>query len=143
MYRRWPSKVFVVHWAVFPNVPLSPVPLGTDLPKDVSLVVRGAVELFTDPAVKAAVPGLLADMSSDPEIGSSINAGNLNGAHAAFGALLAGAGDDVRPGVDSDTVFDALGGAAVMAMCIRGREDADAFAESLIDILLHGILPRT
>src|ERR1700682_6440732 len=65
IYRRWPSKAHLVHEAVFP------IDSGTELPDtgslagDVREMVRRTVAVLTTPAARAALPGLVGEMSAD------------------------------------------------------------------------------
>ena len=47
---------------------------------------------------------------------------------------------DARSGVDADTVMDAIAGAAWYAVCVRKVTDLDRAAESLADLVCHGVL---
>ena len=66
IYRRWPTKAQLVHEAAFPTDDTACIPDTGDLRDDLASMVRGAVELFARPVVRAAVPGLLAEFAGDP-----------------------------------------------------------------------------
>ena len=68
IYRRWPSKAQLVPEAAFPDDRTTLIPDTGDLRDDLTSMVRGAVGLFARPVVRAAVPGLLAEFATDPDL---------------------------------------------------------------------------
>jgi AcrR family transcriptional regulator len=144
IYRRWPSKAHLVHEAVFPPLDLPEAGATATLADELAMIVRGTVDLFADPAVRAAVPGLMTELRADPEL-QDVLASRLE--HAARRRLrehtlrrAAGRGE-ANPRVDPEVLFDALAGAAVFALCIRdirGERELDEFCRSLTELLLHG-----
>lgn len=141
IYRRWPNKAMLVHEAVFP-LP-APFPDGPrDLADEIALLVRGLVDFFAPEHVRAAVPGLMAELRDDPELRSCFAARLETEARRTFAVdVLAPAVEDrrARSGLDPDVVLDLLTGAVVVATCVRRVDDLDAFAAALTDVLLHGI----
>jgi AcrR family transcriptional regulator len=141
IYRRWPSKAHLVHEAVFPPMEL-PEPGGdATLADEIVAIVRGAVEVFADPAVRAAVPGLMMEMRADPTL-QEVLAERIERAarrqlreHTLRRAAERG---EARLQVDPEVFFDALAGAIVFALCIRDEQDLDRLSASLTDLLLHG-----
>src|SRR3954469_3069681 len=63
VYRRWSSKAELVHEAVFPD--LGPTPAEGELSAEIVRLCRGAIQMYGDPAVREAIPGLLVDLRSD------------------------------------------------------------------------------
>lgn len=141
IYRRWPSKAHLVHEAVFPPMELPEPGDDATLADEIATIVSGTVHVFADPAVRAAVPGLMMEMRSDPTL-QEILAERLEQAarrqlreHTLRGAVERG---EARPQVDPEVLFDALAGATVFALCIRDEQDLDRLSRSLTDLLLHG-----
>jgi AcrR family transcriptional regulator len=140
VYRRWSSKAQLVHEAVFPD-------LGPDLPEDdfvdeIRRLCHGAVRLFSEPAVREAIPGLLLDMRSDPGL-SKLLTERLEA--AARRQLCdrydaAAASGMVRPDVCVDTLMDAIAGGALYAVCVRDASDVDHAAKELSELVLRGVL---
>jgi AcrR family transcriptional regulator len=140
IYRRWPSKALLVHEAVFPGDTV-PRPETESFAAELAHHVRGAVEAFSTPPARAALPGLIMEMRNDPALRRRFSARLEQEARRHFvhdvvaPAIERG---EVRPGVDADTVFDAVTGAVVVAACVREVDDLGAFAASLVDVLLNG-----
>src|SRR5690348_8144381 len=68
IYRRWPSKAHLVHEAVFPISEATELPDTGSLAGDMREMVRRSTSLLTTPAARAAMPGLLAEMATDPTL---------------------------------------------------------------------------
>ena len=68
IYRRWPSKAHLVHEAVFPISEATELPDTGSLAGDVREMVRRTTGVLTTPAARAALPGLLAEMATDPTL---------------------------------------------------------------------------
>ena len=72
IYRRWPTKAHLVHEAVFPAQSPEVIPPGDDLRSDIRALVAIGVELLGRPAARAALPGLLAEMTGDPTLQADV-----------------------------------------------------------------------
>src|SRR4029078_12720047 len=70
IYRRWPSKPYMVHEVVFPDLPPTPE-WSTDGPFADTLhaFATNVIDTLSRPEVRAALPGILADAQTDPELG--------------------------------------------------------------------------
>jgi AcrR family transcriptional regulator len=71
IYRRWRTKAELVFEAVYPGDEVLPIADTGEFATDLACCVRRTVELFTRPEVRAAIPGLLADLHADPEPAST------------------------------------------------------------------------
>lgn len=143
IYRRWPSKALLVHEAVFPG-DAAALPTAMPITEEIERLVRGAIDVFSTAPARAAIPGLMMEMRNDPALRGIFSARIEQAARRHFSQDVVGpavATGDVRPGLDADTVFDAITGAVLVVTCVRNVEDLDAFASSLCDVLLHGCLP--
>ncbi|RMI30361.1 TetR/AcrR family transcriptional regulator [Nocardia stercoris] len=138
IYRRWPSKAHVVATAVFPDAAGGEP--AADLRTEIHTVVRDTIRLFGSAEARAAIPGLMADMRADSGLYERLTTVLDAPARRHFAALLAAEGGAPRPGRDPDILLDAIGGAALFAMCIRDIDDPDGFATALENLLLYGIL---
>ncbi len=143
VYRRWPTKAHVVHDAVYPSTEPAPPPAAGPAAR-IAALVSGAYALFGRPAARAGVPGLIAETRSDPALHRRLVDGQLGPVREAIGRALAEGEADgtIRPGIDPDTVVDALAGAAIFAMSVRNADGGDELAARLTDVLLHGVLAR-
>ncbi|WP_405494380.1 TetR/AcrR family transcriptional regulator [Nocardia sp. NBC_00511] len=136
IYRRWPSKAHLIAKAVFPDVGSDQV--APDLLAEIRKVIRGTIQLFGSPETRVAMPGLMTEMRGDAGLYDKLSARLDAPTRAELADYLAAAPG--RPGLDPDTVLDAIAGAALFAMCIRDIDDMDGFATSLEDLLLYGIV---
>ena len=74
LYRRWSSKAELVHEAAFPTAPTALATPAGDFPADVRAMLAATRDVFTSPVVRAALPGLIADMSADAELNARVMA---------------------------------------------------------------------
>jgi AcrR family transcriptional regulator len=144
IYRRWPSKALLVHEAAFPGDAVERLATAS-FAEEVARHVRGTIEVFSSPEARAAIPGLIMEMRNDPALQQVFAARIEQEARRHFvddvvaPAVAAG---EARAELDADAVFDAVTGAVLVATCVRGVDDLDAFADSLVDVLLRGALAR-
>ncbi|MFV8051693.1 TetR/AcrR family transcriptional regulator [Mycobacterium sp. 48b] len=146
IYRRWKSKALLVHEAVFPD--LDPAAPNDDIATEITRLCRGAFLMFCDPAVRESIPGLLTDLRADPDIRRLMTERLDAAARIQLASLVTGAASAgrVRRPVDVDTVMDAIGGAALYAVCVRGIDDPQEIehaAADLADLILRGLLDQT
>jgi len=144
IYRRFRSKAELVHAAVFPDVATLQVEETGDVVADVRSAVRRTVRLFSRPDVRAAVPGLLAEMYADPALRTILRARIQAPTTAAWQQLLdraAERGDLPRP-PDAALLVDVLAGAVMFRLATRGR-CGTTFADGLAEVLLGSLGPAT
>ena len=72
LYRRWSSKAELVHEAAFPVAPTALAAPAGDIAADVRAMIAAARDVFTSPVVRAALPGLIADMIADAELNARV-----------------------------------------------------------------------
>ncbi|MGH3554699.1 MAG: TetR/AcrR family transcriptional regulator, partial [Mycobacterium sp.] len=72
LYRRWSSKAELVHEAAFPVAPTALARPAGDMAADVRAMIAAARDVFTTPVVRAALPGLVADMSADSGLNARV-----------------------------------------------------------------------
>lgn len=140
IYRRWPSKAHVIYDAAFPDDASRVQPSG-DAVAELKRLIRNVIGWLGDPAASVALPGLIVDMRSDPALHASLGERHSAVFSADLRKLFADNGDVLRQ-VDADTALDIIVGAAMQALCIRDVTDLDAYAASLADVLLDGVLAR-
>jgi AcrR family transcriptional regulator len=126
LYRRWSSKAELVHEAAFPATPTALVAPSTSFADDVRAMVAATRDVFTTPVVRAALPGLVADMGSDREL----NARVMQRFADLFAAVRERVGraideGDARPGVDPDRLVEVIGGATMLRLLLRPEADLD------------------
>ena len=139
IYRRWPSKAHLVHESVYSRSALSSLPDTGDFAADVRSMLRRSFASYARPEVRAALPGLIVDLHSDPALRSSV----LDGLEQPVRRHLANLVDaavhrgEVRPDIDADALFDALYGALIQRVVVRGLVDLD-FADAVADLVVRG-----
>ena len=141
LYRRWSSKAELVHEAAFPATPTAIQAPPGDIAADLRAMLEAAREVFTSAVVRAALPGLIADMSADAALGGRVSA-RFTDLFGAVRARLSAAIDrgEVRAGVDPDRLVDLIGGATLLALLQTPDELADsAWVDSTVAILQHGV----
>ncbi|MFC7446610.1 TetR/AcrR family transcriptional regulator [Rhodococcus daqingensis] len=150
IYRRWPSKAHIVNEAIYPVLDAEQAAdLGGEIGVEgtiadqVRALVQGAVALFAAPATRAAAPGLMSEVRTNGELREVLVVRMLAGVRVELKRRLEAARErgEIRAGVDADTLLDIMAGAAIFAMSVRDVDDPGPFADSLADIVLHGILP--
>src|SRR5258708_9997801 len=123
LYRRWSSKAELVHEAAFPAAPTAIETPPGDIAADVLAMLAAARDVFTSPLVRAALPGLIADMAVDAEL----NARVMNRFTDVFVAVRSRLADAVSRGeghaaVDPDRLAEVIGGATPSRGCLRPAE---------------------
>ncbi|MGB2922830.1 MAG: TetR/AcrR family transcriptional regulator [Mycobacterium sp.] len=142
LYRRWSSKTELVHEAAFPAAPTAIQDPPGDIAADLRAMIEAARDVFTSPVVRAALPGLIADMSVDAELSGRVTARFTD----LFGAVRARLHDavergEVRSGVDPDRLVGLIGGATLLALLQNPDELAGAgWVNNTAAILLHGVV---
>ncbi len=151
IYRRWPTKAHLVHEAVFPSEPGTTLPRPEDrhpddLREGVRAMLVGGIELLARPAARAAVPGLLAELSSAPEMHADIRARFDGGEWGWLHRRVARAIDagEVRADVQATTLLDLISGSAFMAAVVGPAERIDdGWIDQVVDVILRGIAPTS
>ena len=104
-------------------------------------MIAAARDVFTSPVVRAALPGLVADMSADAEL----NARVMGRFTDLFGVVRqrldrAVARGEVHADVDPDRLIELIGGATLLRMLLLpGGELDDAWVDQTSAILSHGV----
>jgi AcrR family transcriptional regulator len=141
LYRRWSSKAELVHEAAFPAAPTALETPPGDIAADIRAMVAAARDVFTSPVVRAALPGLVADVASDPQLNARVNQ-RFQGVFAALRARLrdAVARGEVYPDVVPDRLVEVVGGATMMRMLLwPDRELDDGWVDQTAAIVIHGV----
>lgn len=142
LYRRWSSKAELAHEAAFPIAPTALVSPAGDIAADVRAMIAAARDVFTSPVVRAALPGLVADMTADAEL----NARVLSRFTALFDAVRIRLREAVNRGevpadVDPDRLVELIGGATMMRLLLRPDEElGEAWVDQTAAIVVHGVV---
>lgn len=142
LYRRWPSKAELVHEAAFSVPPNAVTAPPGDVAGDLHAMMLGAREAFITPVVRAALPGLIADMAGNAELTAHI----LERFHGLFAVMRQWLADSVSRGaarddVDADRLVELIGGATLLGMMLRPGDDLGGdWAQRTADIIAHGVM---
>jgi AcrR family transcriptional regulator len=143
LYRRWSSKAELVHEAVFPATAAS----GFSVPDagvaaDVRAMVEATRDVFNSPVLRAALPGLVADVAADPELSARVNSRFADLITAVRGRLeKAAARGEVREFADTDRLIEIIGGTTLMRLLLRPNEGFDdAWVDQVTAIVLRGVV---
>lgn len=141
LYRRWSSKAELVHEAAFPVAPTALVAPAGDIAKDVRMMIGATRDVFTTPVVRAALPGLVADMTADAELNARVVA-RFAELFAAVRARLAAAVDrgEAHADADPDRLIELIGGATMLRMLLFPDQMLDdAWVDQTTAIIVLGV----
>jgi AcrR family transcriptional regulator len=110
IYRRWPSRVELIHEAIFSSFEAVDVAPSGDLREDLHRFVTAYKSVFAHPAARAGLPGLLAIYHARGTAGLGAG-GFAKNMRPSFRAACAAAGPDaVDADLDPDDLLDLLVG---------------------------------
>jgi len=141
LYRRWSSKAELVHEAAFPVAPTALAGPSRGMAADLRAMIAAARDVFTTPVVRAALPGLVADMSADSELNARVMS-RFAGLYTAVQDRLREAVDrgEVHPDVDPGRLIELIGGATLLRLLLSPDEPLDeAWVDKTTAILVHGV----
>ncbi|OBF88328.1 transcriptional regulator [Mycolicibacterium flavescens] len=142
LYRRWSSKAELVHEAAFPAAPTAIATPPGDIAADIRAMLTATRDVFASPVVRAALPGLIADMVADDELNVRVM-DRFTGVFAAVRDRVADAvrRGEVYPDVDPDRLVEVIGGATLLRMLLRpGEPLGDDWVEQTTAIVVHGVV---
>jgi AcrR family transcriptional regulator len=141
IYRRWPSKAHLVHEAVFPISEATDLPDTGSLDGDVREMVRRTTDVLTTPAARAAMPGLLAEMATDPTLHAKLlgRFGDVTSRGMTDRLDDAMRRGEVRADVTAADLIEAIAGMALMAIITRDDDLDDAWVERTSTLITKGI----
>ena len=126
LYRRWSSKAELVHEAVFPAAPSALANTPGDFGTHVRAMVIATRDVFATPVLRAALPGLLADVTADPELNARVTQ-RFQELFATVRERLAEAVQrgEARADVDPDRMIELIGGAAILRLLLSPTAELD------------------
>jgi hypothetical protein len=98
--------------------------------------------VFTSPVVRAALPGLLADMTADAELNARVM-GRFTEVFAAVRARLAEAlaRGDAHADIDPERLIEVIGGATMLRLLLWPEKDLDDdWVDQTTAIVAHGVI---
>jgi len=143
LYRRWLSLPQLVYEAAFPDeLALEFHVDADDFHTDLAGIVSGIRDLLTSPVVAAALPGLLAEFSVQPELHASLLARFADGFAGLDERLKrAAAAGEVREGLGAQDLLRLTIGTTLLGVLLGPDDLDDAWAERLTETLWKGIAP--
>ncbi|OBK23256.1 TetR family transcriptional regulator [Mycobacterium asiaticum] len=141
LYRRWSSKAELVHEAAFPVAPTALVGPAGDFAADIRMMIEATRDVFTTPVVRAALPGLVADMTADAELNARVLA-RFTGLFEAVRVRLSEAIDrgEAHPDINPERLIELIGGSTMLRMLLRPDENLDdAWVAQTAAIVVHGV----
>ena len=145
LYLRYPAKAALVWEAAFGKTKAVALPDTGDLRADLRAAYAWAVEEFAAPEARAALPGLLAEMSSSPELTQLIRSQIIEPEFNRIHGLLQRAQQrgEIRADADLPLVIDAFTGTALARATIMGHPLDQSAGERLVELLVAGLAPRS
>jgi len=129
VYRRWSSKAELIEEAVFPSGLLAPEAITGDVITDLQPYCQQILEYLSDPAIRAAIPGLLVEYQNDPSMWQRVVERSVIPMRVSFEAFLAKTGR--TPAVSVEALFDVMLGALFTRALNQGAEGAREFAHAV------------
>jgi AcrR family transcriptional regulator len=141
LYRRWSSKADLVHEAAFPAAPTALEAPEGDIAGDVRAMIAAARDVFTSPLVRAALPGLVADMAADLDLNARVMS-RFIGVFDVVRVRLEHAVQrgEVQSHVDPERLIEIIGGATLLSMLLKPGEPLDErWVDQTTAIVVHGV----
>ena len=141
IYRRWPSKAYLVHEAAFPIGDATALPDTGSLDGDVREMVRRTVAVLTTAAARAALPGLVAEMAADLTLHAALleRFGDILFRGLADRLTRAGDRGEVRPEVTVADLVEAIAGPVFLALLTRAPAIDVAWVQRTATLITRGI----
>jgi AcrR family transcriptional regulator len=138
VYRRWSSKAQLIEEAVFPSGLLAPEATGGDVITRLQPYCQQILEYLSEPAIRAAIPGLLVEYQSDHEMWQRAFERSVLPMRVSFAAFLAETGRVAS--VSTEAVFEVMLGALFTRALNYGSEGAAEFAHSVAQVVTATLL---
>jgi AcrR family transcriptional regulator len=142
LYRRWSSKAELVHEAAFPAAPTAIDTPPGDIAADIRAMIAAARDVFTSPVVRAALPGLIADMAVDSELNARVMSRFTDVFVAVRTRLADGVGrGEVHGDIDPDRLVEVIGGATLLrVLLLPDQPIGDDWVAQTTAIVVHGVV---
>ncbi|MEU3351148.1 TetR/AcrR family transcriptional regulator [Streptomyces sp. NPDC037389] len=147
IYRWWPSKGAVLLDAFTETVEAGEgmLPDTGDLATDLKAVLRATVDEFNDPAFQAPYRALYVAMVNDSEVSAGFTNKVMEPGTQAYVDRIRAAQDagQVADEVDPRLAAELILGPFAQRWLLRSQPLTHEFADSLVDMTLAGLRPRT
>jgi len=145
LYLRYPSRLVLVFDALFGKTKVLEIPDYGDVRAELREMYRWAVDEFSAPEARAAIPGLIAEVGGAPELSRLIRAAALQPEYERVRAVLRRGQErgQLRAEADLELIIDAFIGTALARVTLLPDHPLDhAYGDRLVDLLLDGAAPR-
>jgi AcrR family transcriptional regulator len=142
LYRRWPALPHLVHEAAFPGELALEMHLGADLETDLAGIVRGTRDALCTPVGTAALPALLAEVATWPDLHEAMMQ-RFTGVFRAFDERIRRAieAGEAHPDTRADDVLRLVIGAVLSGVMLTPGQLDDAWVERLTATLARSVRP--
>lgn len=142
LYRRWPALPHLVHEAAFPGELALDLHLGEDLATDLAGIVRGTRDALCTPIAAAALPALLAEVGTFPDLHAAMMR-RFAGVFAALEDRLANAVEagEAHPEARADDLLRLVIGAVISGVLLTPDQLDDAWVARLTATLVRSLRP--
>lgn len=137
IYRRFPGKRELVEWALFPAYEWIEPRYTGDYGKDLTMLVQVLLGWLSQPATRAALPGLLGEYVRDAARYEELLRATVQPVRTSFASLIAtanaqgAAADDVP----LDALLDVLLGAVLLESMVADGSDLRGASERIAEIV--------
>jgi AcrR family transcriptional regulator len=137
IYRRWASKAELIEEAVFPTPFIEPTAETGDVERDLATYCRAILSYLGEPAVRAAIPGLLTEYQTDPQLWYRLGQRSVAPMRGMFASYVAATGREPVGSVDA--LFDVMIGSLFVRAINTGAAGAEGFAREVAAIVASAL----
>lgn len=143
IYRRWPSKPYLVADCIVNAMGASPAPDTGSLRRDLTAAVGTLQRAFSGP-LRQALPGLMADMAHDPELARAVRRQVLAPRRRSMRAALlrAQARGETAAGLNIELLLDLLAGPFYFRTLFGHARLDRRLTHDVVDSILALVTPR-
>lgn len=144
LYLRYPSRAALVFAAIFGQTRARPIPDTGSLAGDLHEAYNWAVDEFTGPEARVALPGLLAELSANPELAQFVGTAVIAPESARVRQRLEQAQQrgELRTDVDLDLAVDVFIGTALARVSLLDHPVDYDYSRALVELVLDGLRVR-
>lgn len=137
IYRRFPGKLELVEWALFPAYRWTDPPYTGDYATDLTMLVRVLLTWLSLPASRAALPGLLGEYVRDSQRYTRLLQATEGPVRDGFHELVSAAvrRGEARADAPIEAILDVLLGAVLLEALVRGDTDLDASSRRIAEVV--------
>lgn len=137
IYRRFPGKLELVEWALFPAYRWVDPPYTGDYAEDLATLVKVLLTWLSLPASRAALPGLLGEYVRDSGRYARLLQATVGPVRDSFRGLVSAAASrgEARADAPIEDILDVLLGAVLLEALVRGDTDLEESVRRIAEVL--------